>query len=114
MGRLEASGSGLVLGKQCLFCQKRSAVCLTIPRHGGSSAATGSYNKVKISGRTMNAIALDCPDNTFDFVYALICCIICQILKLQFGKCTVFSSPAVRLVLGPLEAQSGYQCSTGV
>jgi len=27
-------------------------------------------NKVKISGRTMNAIALDCPDNTFDFVYA--------------------------------------------
>ena len=27
-------------------------------------------NGVKIEGRTMNAIALDCPDNTFDIVYA--------------------------------------------
>jgi len=43
---------------------------LTIPRHGGVALQLAATNKVKISGRTMNAIALDCPDNTFDFVYA--------------------------------------------
>lgn len=65
-------------------------------------------NGVQIQGRTMNAIALDCPDNTFDFVYASNLLHHLPDPRAAILKCIVFSNLVEKLVFGTLEAQSSY------
>lgn len=64
---------GCGAGENSVYFAKKGAVCVAADYSPGMvevALQLAAANKVKISGRTMNAIALDCPDNTFDFVYA--------------------------------------------
>lgn len=64
---------GCGAGENSVYFAKMGAICVASDYSPGMvevALQLAAANKVKISGRTMNAIALDCPDNTFDFVYA--------------------------------------------
>lgn len=64
---------GCGAGENSVYFAKIGAICVASDYSPGMvevALQLADANKVKISGRTMNAIALDCPDNTFDIVYA--------------------------------------------
>ena len=64
---------GCGAGENSVYFAKKGALCVASDYSPGMvevALQLAEDNKVKICGRTMNAIALDCPDNTFDFVYA--------------------------------------------
>ena len=64
---------GCGAGENSVYFAKKGALCVAADYSPGMvevALQLAAANNVKISGRTMNAIALDCPDNTFDFVYA--------------------------------------------
>lgn len=64
---------GCGAGENSVYFAKKGALCVAADYSPGMvevALQLAAANGVKIQGRTMNAIALDCPDNTFDFVYA--------------------------------------------
>jgi len=64
---------GCGAGENSVYFAKKGALCVAADYSPGMvevALQLAAANNVKISGRTMNAIALDCPDNSFDFVYA--------------------------------------------
>ena len=64
---------GCGAGENSVYFAKKGALCVASDYSPGMvevALQLAAANNVKIQGRTMNAIALDCPDNTFDFVYA--------------------------------------------
>ena len=64
---------GCGAGENSVYFAKKGAVCVAADYSPGMVEVAlhlAATNNVKIQGRTMNAIALDCPDNSFDFVYA--------------------------------------------
>lgn len=64
---------GCGAGENSVYFAKKGALCVAADYSSGMvevALQLAAANGVKIQGRTMNAIALDCPDNTFDFVYA--------------------------------------------
>jgi SAM-dependent methyltransferase len=64
---------GCGAGENSVYFAKQGARCVASDYSPGMvevALQLAAANGVKIEGRTMNAIALDCPDNTFDFVYA--------------------------------------------
>ncbi|MES1025261.1 class I SAM-dependent methyltransferase [Gloeocapsa sp. BRSZ] len=64
---------GCGAGENSVYFAKKGAKCVAADYSPGMvevALKLAETNKVKIQGRTMNAIALDCPDNTFDIVYA--------------------------------------------
>lgn len=64
---------GCGAGENSVYFAKKGARCVAADYSPGMvevALQLAAANGVQIQGRTMNAIALDCPDNTFDFVYA--------------------------------------------
>ena len=64
---------GCGAGENSVYFAKKGARCVASDYSSGMvevALQLAAANGVNIEGRTMNAIALDCPDNTFDFVYA--------------------------------------------
>jgi ubiquinone/menaquinone biosynthesis C-methylase UbiE len=64
---------GCGAGENSVYFAKKGARCIAADYSPGMvevALQLAAANNVQIQGRTMNAIALDCPDNTFDFVYA--------------------------------------------
>lgn len=64
---------GCGAGENSVYFAKKGALCVASDYSPGMvevALKLAEANGVGIQGRTMNAIALDCPDNTFDFVYA--------------------------------------------
>ncbi len=64
---------GCGAGENSVYFAKKGARCVASDYSPGMvevALQLAAANHVQIQGRTMNAIALDCPDNTFDFVYA--------------------------------------------
>lgn len=64
---------GCGAGENSVYFAKKGAWCVASDYSPGMvevALKLAAANGVQIQGRTMNAIALDCPDNTFDFVYA--------------------------------------------
>ena len=64
---------GCGAGENSVYFAKKGALCVASDYSPGMvevALQLASANKVKIEGRTMDASALDCPDNYFDFVYA--------------------------------------------
>lgn len=64
---------GCGAGENSVYFAKKGALCVASDYSPGMvevALQLAAANDVEIQGRTMNAIALDCPDNTFDFVYA--------------------------------------------
>jgi len=64
---------GCGAGENSVYFAKRGALCVASDYSPGMvevAMQLAAANGVTIEGRTMNAIALDCPDNTFDIVYA--------------------------------------------
>lgn len=64
---------GCGAGENSVYFAQKGALCVATDYSPGMvevALKLAAANGVSIEGRTMNAIALDCPDNTFDFVYA--------------------------------------------
>lgn len=64
---------GCGAGENSVYFAKCGARCVAADYSPGMvevALKLADANGVKIQGRTMNAIALDCPDHTFDIVYA--------------------------------------------
>ena len=64
---------GCGAGENSVYFAKKGALCVASDYSPGMvevAMQLAAANSVEIEGRTMNAIALDCPDNTFDIVYA--------------------------------------------
>jgi len=64
---------GCGAGENSVYFAKKGAHCVAAdysPKMVEVACQLAAANGVQIQGRTMNAIALDSPDNTFDFVYA--------------------------------------------
>lgn len=64
---------GCGAGENSVYFAKNGARCVATDYSPGMvevALQLAAANEVKVEGRMMNAMALDCPDNTFDFVYA--------------------------------------------
>lgn len=64
---------GCGAGENSVYFAKKGALCVASDYSPGMvevALQLAEANQVKISGCTMNAMALEFPDNTFDFVYA--------------------------------------------
>ena len=64
---------GCGAGENSVYFAKRGAQCVAVDYSPGMveiALRLAAANGVQVTGRTMNAIAIDYPDNTFDFVYA--------------------------------------------
>ncbi|MBD1935095.1 MULTISPECIES: class I SAM-dependent methyltransferase [Cyanophyceae] len=64
---------GCGAGENSVYFARKGALCLASDYSPGMvevALQLAAANGVEIEGRTMNAIALDCPDNSFDIVYA--------------------------------------------
>ena len=64
---------GCGAGENSVYFAKKGAHCVAVDYSPGMvevALQLAEANQVKISGRTMNAMALEIPDNTFDYVYA--------------------------------------------
>ncbi|PSB42853.1 SAM-dependent methyltransferase [Cyanosarcina cf. burmensis CCALA 770] len=64
---------GCGAGENSVYFAKKGALCMAADYSPGMVEVAldlAAKNGVKIEGRTMDASALDCPDNSFDFVYA--------------------------------------------
>ncbi len=86
---------GCGAGENSVYFAKKGARCIAADYSPGMvevALQLAAANNVQIQGRTMNAIALDCPDNTFDLFTLLICYTICQILAAIKEMRTVFLS----------------------
>lgn len=76
MGNLEGKyllDLGCGAGENSVYFAKRGARCVAADYSPGMvevAMQLAAANQVEIEGKTTNAIALDFPDNTFDFVYA--------------------------------------------
>lgn len=63
---------GCGAGENSVYFAKKGALCVASDYSPGMvevAMQLAATNGVTIEGKTMNAIALDCPDNTFDIVY---------------------------------------------